>query len=165
MSKNKMNKIIEKFVNDALSAVVDEHISITSKFNEFSVDIDEYKICVPKWKKYNFNEKSLIDKQFEQYFHSLSDYAKGFTLVTLSLLHEMGHIVTDDELPLNYDRIAEYGRIYSKAKSEEELNRLYFRMHDEKMATWWAVLWLSVKENRNLAREFEDEFYASLAHN
>ena len=158
MSKSKLNKIIENFVNEAIGAVVDEHISITNKHNEYSVDIDAYKICVPK----KFNKKTAVDEQFEQFFRSLSNYAKDFSFVTLSILHEMGHIVTDDDIPLKYDRFAEIDRITAQAKSKNELIRSYFRLYDEKMATLWAVKWLTVKANRKLAKQFEDEFYASL---
>ena len=165
MSKNKMNKIIENFVNDAIGVSFGEHITVTSKFNEFSSNPIEYTICVPKWKAYKFNKKSLVDEQFEKYFYSLSEYAKGFSLVTLSILHELGHLATDEDIPYNYDRFAELDKIQCKAKDEKHLNSLYFRLFDEKMATLWAAKWLSVKSNRNLAKAFEDEFYASLAHN
>jgi len=160
---NKINKTIEKFVNEAAGAIVGEHIEVSSKYNDFYASALLNVIFVPKWKSYKFNKNSVADVQFGLYFRSLSTYAKDFSLETLSILHELGHIVTDPEIPLNYDRTEAFERISKKAKSEEELNRLYFRMTDEKMATLWAVKWLTVKENRKLAQNFEKEFFKNFA--
>ncbi len=164
MAKSKLNKIIEKFVNDAIGASYDEYITITDKYDEFSANADDSKICVPKWKGYKFNKKTLADEEFELYFYSVSNYAKEFSLVTLSILHELGHLATEDDIPDEYNREKELNILCKKAKNKKELNRMYFRLYDEKMATLWAAKWLSVKANRKLAKEFEEEFYATLLH-
>lgn len=160
---NKINKIIAKFVNDAAGIAIDEPITIRSNLDEFCASALLNVVFVPKWKSYKFNKNSLGDVLFREYFYSLSSYAKEFSLETISILHELGHIVTDSKLPLNYDRDKALDDITEKAKNEEELNRLYFRMTDEKMATLWAVKWLTVKKNRELAHKFEKEFFKNFA--
>lgn len=160
---NKINKIIAKFVNEAAGIAIDEPITVHSETNAFSASALLNVIFVPKWKSYKFNKNSLSDVLFSEYFCSLSSHAKEFSLETISILHELGHIVTDPDIPLNYDRQKALEHINEKAKNEKELNRLYFRMTDEKMATLWAVKWLTVKENRKLAHNFEKDFFKNFA--
>jgi len=87
---------------------------------------------------------------------------KGFSDATLALLHELGHLETNDKVreyfPYFMRELTMVG-IENVATCLEEANAMYFLMPDEKAATEWAINWLSKKENSKKAKLFEKEFF------
>lgn len=78
-------------------------------------------------------------KAFKDFFIKHCPMAKDFNNITISLLHEIGHIMTIDE---------SYGE-QIKTKDNEK----YFTSHDEWIATEWAINFLI--NNTKLLRKFE----------
>lgn len=104
------------------------------------------------------------DTDFAINFHNRCPLSKGFANVTLSLLHELGHICTNDDLE-NWNwlnRAEALDDIDEKCKTRREKNFAYFELPDEKAATDWAIEWLQNPENRKLAKAFEKKFFACL---
>ena len=93
---------------------------------------------------------------------------KGFSDVTLALLHELGHLETIDALHEDgysrFERMENLLYINDSGKGNFNLlNFMYFNMRDEKAATHWAIEWLSDPEHRKLAKKFEKQFFACFA--
>lgn len=75
--------------------------------------------------------------------------AKGLDAFTLSFLHELGHIVTwDDMIDDCAERVA-----LAKKKSNYETNMAYFKLYNERLATDWAGTFIT--ENPTYIRDFE----------
>lgn len=104
------------------------------------------------------------DTDFSTNFHRLCPMAKGFANITISLLHELGHIYTNDTIPnwSSVQRMQELDRIKQKYKTRREINYAYFKMPDETAATDWAIAWLQDAEHRKMAKAFEKRFFACL---
>ena len=87
---------------------------------------------------------------------------KGFSDITISLLHELGHLETNDKVRENFSvtmrELALMG-IEGRATTYKALNKMYFQLPDEEAATKWAIKWLSKKKNRKIAKKFEREFF------
>lgn len=108
---------------------------------------------------YNFDSLSCKgDKQFREHFVNLCPMGKGFASITLSLLHELGHFSTNQEIE-GYDRELELEFLH-RTIPREVRNYAYFMLPDEMAATLWAIEWLKNKENRKLAKAFEKKFFA-----
>jgi len=99
-------------------------------------------------------------KQFREHFVMEFPSARGFSHITLSLLHELGHHATaEDMLNLeNYDRakIIEY---LEKSLPKHYINYAYFLLPDETLATNWAIEWLKDPNNRKIAKAFEKKLF------
>lgn len=109
---------------------------------------------------YNFDE--LFDESAEHFRNFWCERApmlEEFDDITISLLHELGHLETNDKIRENFPmwlrELAVMG-LDEKCTSYEEKNYLYFVLPDEKAATEWAIDWLS--ENAETAKKFEEEF-------
>lgn len=113
---------------------------------------------------YNFNELfTKSSKVFRSYWTNKSAMLKGFSDITLSLLHELGHFETADEIRKTFttaDRFFMMIENREKYKDCVSLNNAYFQMPDETAATEWAIKWLSNPENRKIAKAFEKKFFA-----
>lgn len=99
--------------------------------------------------------------QFAQDFYSRCPMGRGFATITLTLLHELGHIHSQQEFD-GYDRptaILDLREQYPK----ETINFEYFKLPDETAATDWAIEWLADAENRKMAKAFEKEFFKCFA--
>lgn len=181
-------KAMRNFINNAM----DEEVMFLMD-EGIEVDWDTLTIKHVREEKWEYPEPILKkDKQFCAYVnndddsiikigYNFSDYykrcpfyanfiqrykpARGFAKVTLSLLHELGHIETLSQLPHDYDRAEIISEIKRKAK-EEGLNiwdtnmKYYFLLQDETLATEWAIKWLQNPKNRKIAKKFEKEFFA-----
>ena len=87
---------------------------------------------------------------------------QGFSGLTLSLLHELGHFETADDVPEDYDRFEAQAKMRKYAKDDiRKLNMMYFSLPDEWLATQWAIDWLSDEDNRKRAKQFERDFFAA----
>lgn len=108
---------------------------------------------------YNFELLySVPHKPFSDHFRSICPTAKGFALVTLSLLHELGHFHTEREFE-GYDRHTELIKIRNMYQTKAERDLAYFNLPDEKAATEWAIAWLQDPEHRKIAKRFEKKFF------
>lgn len=88
------------------------------------------------------------DKLFRFDFVARCPLARGFSNVTISILHEIGHhfnresyITTDSE---QYDASIGY---------------FHFMLPCEMDATDWAIEWLQDPEHRRIAKQFERDFF------
>jgi len=77
--------------------------------------------------------------EFRDFFTANCPDAAQFSNITLSLLHEIGHIMTLDEADCEEP----------KTKNNME----YFRLHDEWLATEWAIDYLMTHKKK--LRKFE----------
>lgn len=111
--------------------------------------------------EYDFSKMSEIgSREFRRNIVMRDESMKGFSNVTLSLLHELGHFATEDAVPVGYNRFQAQAQ-YKKWGGEDYrlLNLMYFSLPDEWLATQWAIDWLSDEENRKRAKRFEREFF------
>ena len=112
------------------------------------VDYDQHKKDKIAFREFNRNVKMR------------SEAAKGFSDLTLTLLHELGHNETIDDLPQDYDREKAYKMLLKCAKDDRRvMNLMYFSLPDEYAATEWAIDWLSDEDNRKRAKKFEKDFF------
>lgn len=169
------------FLNQA-SSLTYEKVSLKLDDNQFDYDIEEvprmckmidfngtkHSFCAigcfdepTEFFEIGYNFDSLGgkgNKQFREHFVNLCPMGKGFASVTLSLLHELGHFSTNQEIK-GYDRELEL-KFLHKTMPREVVNYAYFMLPDEMAATLWAIEWLKNKENRKLAKAFEKKFFA-----
>lgn len=113
--------------------------------------------------KIGYNIEDLYcggSKQFRQHFVNLCPAGKGFANITIILLHEIGHFVSQQEFE-GYNRHTEILKLRNKY-DEQTINWEYFKLLDEASATNWAIEWLQNKENRVLAKAFEKKFFSCL---
>ena len=158
----KANYIIADFAN---SIIEDAYYVARVKYGEqmqFSM-IEEYDDCyeigTPNWKEVDY-KNDYAGKCFRKDFVNRCPLARGFSDITISILHEIGHSQTIDLIPPDYDRAFERLQTIIFAKSETELHQMYFALVDETLATNWAIEWLNNAENRKLAKAFEKSFFA-----
>jgi hypothetical protein len=97
-------------------------------------------------------------RQFAQDFFSRCPMGRGFASVTITILHEIGHMNAQQEFK-GYNRVQAIKEL-EKNFPRETINFEYFKLPDEKSATDWAIEWLSHPENRKKAKEFEKKFFA-----
>lgn len=113
---------------------------------------------------YNLDQLSHeTAKIFRSYWTKKSSMLKGFSDITLSLLHELGHFETSDEVRKTFnffDRELAMMAIHNKYHDLKSVNYAYFTLPDETAATEWAINWLSDAENRKKAKAFEKKFFA-----
>lgn len=120
------------------------------------VGTEEFRIC------YNIAELWCHgSRQFAQDFFSRCPMGRGFASVTLTILHELGHLHAPQEFD-GYDR-AEAIHQLKKNYPSRTINFEYFKLPDEKAATDWAIEWLSNAQNRKIAKAFEKKFFACFA--
>lgn len=163
----KANQIIYAFLNNAIVSPCEYLVKSinTKEINYFAfgdIDDDQAIIFVPNWKKANY-KKDLGGKCFRADFVSRCPIAQGFSDVTLSLLHEVGHTMTKAFVPPMKDEIDRYNEAVEKTDDMKEVNKLYFALTDERMATDWAIDWLQNSDNRKMAKAFEKEFFKCFA--
>ena len=89
------------------------------------------------------------DKIFRKDFIERCPMARGFSSITLTLLHECGHWATRSIMD-----IVEYDKMKYNANTQEE----YMSIPWEHLATEWAICWLHSPVNRKMAKAFE-QFY------
>jgi hypothetical protein len=103
---------------------------------------------------------------FVNNFRSRCTISHGFADITLCLLHELGHLSSQQEFK-GYDRVREMGKIemqlWLKEITLDQANETYFQLPDENAATEWAIEWLASAANRKIAKAFEKRFFACFA--
>lgn len=90
------------------------------------------------------------DKAFRRNLESICPMARGFSNITISLLHECGHWATRDV----YEPVT-----YTKMEQKAYTQQAYFNIPFEQIATLWAICWLQNPCNRVLAKDFERELF------
>lgn len=160
----KANRIIAEFINNAFA--YNSNIIIRPARNDVidygvSGTVEDKRIMffVPNWRKANYKDDQG-GKLFRKDFEKRCPIGKGFADITISILHEMGHTITQKDLPEDYNRFIALKRVYQKGITDTERNIRYFSMLDETLATDWAIKWLQNPENRKIAKTFEKKFFA-----
>lgn len=137
---------------------------IYTSFDDCYIDHEELTIYMDReiFKDYNSCYDGKGSRQFMSNFVSRFPYGKGFSHVTLTLLHELGHLECikedchyDDAL----DKRMEFLDIIKTHVPKKYQNLLYFLLPEEQHATNWAGEWLRNPENRKKAKAFEKEFF------
>ena len=167
----KAKKIMAEFVN-AISDLYnedDEKIEIVLKEDEHfyagavehPAEWDELEIF------YNFNDlNDVTAKMFRAYWTAKVPMLKGFANVTLTLLHELGHLETNEAIRKEYPLAMRYFTeqlIDEICTDDVDRNFKYFSMTDETVATEWGITWLSNPQNRKFAKAFEKKFFKCFA--
>lgn len=102
-------------------------------------------------------------KLFRTYWTKKVPMLKGFANITLTLLHELGHLETNDKIRQTFSvemRKLTWFAIDNKFNNVDDKNYHYFAMPDEASATQWGIDWLSNAEHRKIAKIFEKKFLA-----
>ena len=139
-------------IREFMTFVLGEKTTIArDKFsvNNFAMDIMNKtpRVKLPE----NLNCKpDLSDKLFRDNFVSNCPLARGFSNITLTLLHECGHWMTRSNL-----NIIEYDKMRDKAYTMQ----MYMAIPWEMLATQWAICWLYDPCNRKVAKEFEKKYF------
>ena len=113
---------------------------------------------------YNFD--GLFDesmKLFRDYWTQKVPMLAEFADITLTLLHELGHLETTDKIRAEFPnemRELFWFAIDSNGGDNDEKNRRYFEMPDERAATEWGIEWLKDAEHQRFAKNFEKNFYS-----
>lgn len=95
-------------------------------------------------------EKDESDIAFRLDFISRFPTALVFDDVTLAIVHEIGHWFTQDDYNWFDDIDAR-----KQVKTDED----YLSLKSERLATDWAIRWLSDAKHRELAKQFEQEYF------
>lgn len=111
----------------------------------WAMDIDSPtpRLKVPK----DFDYRDEQDKAFRKDFTARCPLAKGFSDVTLTILHEFGHW---------YNRNVMNIVVYDAMVQSEDN---YFANPYEVLATQWAICWLLCPTNRKIAKSFEKAYF------
>lgn len=175
----RINYVMKSFIKDACDLTyIDVNnqerkkaISLT-KCAEFFALTPSYEYPVEKFPLveigYNLGQLECETlKLFRKHWSKKYPFVKGFSNVTLAILHELGHWETHDEVRKYYswdDRVEAMEEIGKKVSRKEmtlaEANDKYFDFFDEACATEWAMMWLSDPDNRKIAKRFEKKFFA-----
>lgn len=133
-------------IRNFASLVAGERVTISRNRIGWSASMSEMRITLPA----NLMENDELDKLFRKDFINRCPLAQGFANVTLSILHEIGHIFHREEY-IFFD-----AKEYSKVHGEE-----HYRLLPEVVATDWAIAWLQDPAHRKQAKAFEKEFFRS----
>ena len=160
----KIQHLMEEFMNEILTSAHIERYAAVRKghdgFKTFPYDNDTPIIVI----EYDFNDMACNNKAskfFLEYFYSICPWAEieKVSEVTISLLHELGHNLTAHKLPKNFNKDEENYLLESQNLPLSQHCMKYFQMKDEKLATNWAVKWISQKENIKIIKDFEKKFF------
>lgn len=108
--------------------------------------------------RYNLEFLNNPSAGWRKSFTRINSVANGFASITLAILHELGHLHTEQEFE-GYDRDFMMKAIFFMAETQEEMNEMYYDLPDEKNATEWAVAWLMDADHRKQAKAFEKKFF------
>ena len=152
-----LDEWFERFSN-AVEEEIPSQVKMTYREDGFAVCITEKDD--PEFHFfYNLDELySRGHKQFAQDFFSRCPMGRGFASITITILHEIGHMNAQQNFE-GYNRI-EAIRELKNNFPRETINFEYFKLPDEKAATDWAIEWLSHPENRRKAKKKEKKFFA-----
>ena len=147
------NKIQMKKSNEGFYTLVDGYGVKPASDSLLCIGYDTNSLC-------NVGEWKIPNKEFSSFINKLSNnLTKGFSNLTLALLHELGHQETKHLIPCTY----EIEKMFALAEIDRSTcaigNQMYFELKDERKATEWAINWLTKAENRRKAKAFEKAFF------
>jgi hypothetical protein len=125
---------INEVVNEIVKYFDEEYSAYLS--DEFSADIVNDKVA------YSLLVEPISNEEFRNDFVSRFVVADKYSDFLLSLLHEIGHLETVNDM---IDDIEKRGKITDNEK--------YFNLFNERIATDWAGFWL--EDNEVLAKRFD----------
>lgn len=139
-------------IRNFMGLVLNEQVIIArDKFIDynFAMDINN---PIPRVKlPYDLNfTPDEADKDFRRNFVDRCPLARGFSSLTLTLLHECGHWATRSVMD-----IIEYDKMHWQAYTQEQ----YMAIPWEHLATDWAICWLYSPINRKIAKAFEKDYF------
>ena len=111
------------------------------------IEDEEPRLHLPKDLNYKRDKR---DYAFRRDFINRCPSARGFSNITLSLLHECGHWATRSVM-----NQWEYDKAVKRVCTQEE----YMAIPWEHLATEWASCWLASPWNRKIAKNFEKEYF------
>jgi len=129
---------LNEMVNNFIANINEEYVAIES--DTFEVNFNDYEI--------NYAVENEAD-DFYNNFVERFPLASNFTPFTLSLLHEVGHLETEDEI---IDDTEERNAITNTAD--------YFNLWNEAIATDWAGFF--IEDNYELVEEFNNAVLENL---
>lgn len=134
-------------IRQFVETIVDSKIVIARERDDWGMNIDERlpHLRLPQ----DLCQNTAEDKMYRKYFIERCKCGKGFSNVTISLLHEIGHWKTRDEV--------DWEKYYNERIGVYDYD--YFNLDAERKATDWAIKWLANPKNRKFAKEFEVKFY------
>ena len=116
--------------------------------------------------EFGYNYECLANHDnFNRVFHFKNRSFMGFSSLTLTLLHELGHFETFNQIPKGYFREVACNKIIKLCTDKngnldrDRANLMYFNLPDEWLASQWAADWLSDPDNRKQAKAFEKAFF------
>lgn len=163
----KAKKLMEDFVNYASDLFCDDEKTeiILRKGYCFSAEsVDCVADCEELSIEYNLEQ--IWDNGmalFRKFWEERAPILQEFSNITLTLLHELGHLETSDEIRKTFsykDRHILQEAIDFLYDTEAEKNYYYFKMPDEASATQWGINWLTDTENQKVTKIFEKNFLA-----
>ena len=135
-----MNLVLEEKVIIAKDKFEDSNFAI-------GVLTDQPRLKLPRNLNFKYDE---ADKSFRKDFITRCPFARGFSSITLTLLHECGHWATRSVID-----VVEYERMVNTAYTQEQ----YMAVPWEHLATEWAICWLHSPANRKIAKAFEKNYF------
>ncbi len=157
-------KLMESFVKEAMTLTDEEdnpyQVAIAKGKCFQTFPYNSYNCVVIHVNYKQFTENKIGTTEFNRNIYLRSKTVQGFSNLTLSLLHELGHNETVNEIPDDYDREKAERKIRKYCGDDiRTLNMMYFSLPDEWLATQWAIDWLSDENNRKKAKQFEKQFF------
>jgi hypothetical protein len=136
-------------IREFINCVSGEHVTIALERCDCGnwamyIDSSTPRLILPK----DFEYRDELDKEFRKDFTTRCPLAKGFSDVTLTILHEFGHWFNRNVMNIV---------VYDAMVQDETAN--YFTNPYEVLATQWAICWLLCPANRKIAKAFEKHFF------
>lgn len=123
---------LNEMVNNFIANINEEYIAVENDF--FEVNFEDYEI--------NYAVENVEDDFFNNFVERFP-LAGNFAPFVLSLLHEVGHLETEDDI---IDDTDERNAITDTAE--------YFNLYNEVIATDWAGFF--IEDNFDLVAEFNE---------
>lgn len=123
---------LNEMVNNFIANINEEYIAVENDF--FEVNFEDYEI--------NYAVENEVDDFFNNFVERFP-LAGNFAPFVLSLLHEVGHLETEDDI---IDDTDERNAITNTAD--------YFNLYNEAIATDWAGFF--IEDNFELVAEFNE---------
>lgn len=140
MGRGRQLKLVRELSKEIVSTILDDYTVVID--SEFFADLDEQLIGIAPF-KINKYEQSFMD-----YIHSTYSNAPQFPNFLYSILHEIGHVETENEMEeVDEDTLKHY-----RGLGVHE----YYRLHDETIATEWAVNFML--ENQVKCEEWDKRY-------
>lgn len=128
---------LDNAVNDFLQEFFEDYHAQVGL--DFFCDLDE---CLIEYAIFGIEKDA---DSFYNNFTSRFPIVKNFSIFTLSLLHELGHLETEDIIIDD-----------TEERNKDLTNDEYYNLYNEKIATDWAGEWIT--NNFNKAKKINDIF-------